>query len=340
MQAIQGPEETPLGKSRMTASKHVNKLLSVFGLHLRRLPKSPDIPQDLERSTRGHLVELIGPSGVGKSHFHDQLLPEIAQQWLTRRQIRHLMKGSKPFIELESADSDLINSLLVEKRRNIWALDLPVWRKVEMFDFVVRELALDIYARARIVPTAGLFSDEGITHNFTMELIRWHEECDGSDPFCKKALHRFLQGRSVIMLDADDDTILENLKRRHAELQGKQQNDSLALWTEQTVLERIRLARQMARRWLELAPSLGVPVLMVDLDQGPEAGKQKILQFLDDIQHARPEPDPPTQQKLVTQQSDARARHVGRLKVDQKIRATRPDAFHLDTVEFNGNSRD
>ena len=305
--AVQGPEGPKVEGSRVRISKPVNGLLSVLGLQLRRLPKSPDLPQGLERATRGHLVEMIGPTGVGKSHFHDQLLPETGKQWLSRREIKLLMEGQRPFIELDGVSSVLVDDLLAQKQRSIWALDIKVWRKVALLEVFTREMALDIHARARVVPVAGLFSDEGITHNFTTELLRWYEERDRNDPFWKEALRSFMQGRSIILLDADDDTILRNLKRRHSELQGKQQNDLLAYWTEEKTLKKIRHSRCAARNWLELAASLGVNTLKVDLRQGLGAGKEKVLSFLHDTQRPEHCPDASPRQIPVTQKPRARA---------------------------------
>jgi hypothetical protein len=300
-QAGQRPAGAVSGKDRMTASRQVNRLLSAFGLQLRRLPRPPELSKDMERATRGHLVELIGPTGVGKTHFHAHLFPEIEHQWLSRRQIKPLMDEQQPFIELNGASSLLIDNLLAQKKRSIWALDLPVWRKVELVHVIMREMALDIRARTRVVPVAGVFSDEGITHNFKNELLHWHEECGENDPSCEEALREFLHGRSIIMLDADDETILRNLKRRHAELRGKQQNDLLAYWTEARILNRTRPDRRAAQNWLKLATSYGANTLMVDLREGLDAGKQKVLRFLDDIQAAGCSPDEQPRQDTVVQ---------------------------------------
>jgi hypothetical protein len=289
----------------MKIAAHVNRLLSPFGLHLRRLPRVADVPE--KPGTRGHHVELIGPTGVGKTYLHDRLLPEIETEWLSWRQVRPLLKEmeeDKPFIDLDGASSALVDDLLAQKKRAIWALDLPVWRKVELLHYVIREMALDIRARARVVPVAGLLSDEGVTHNFATELLRWHEERGRHDPSCEEALNHFLRGRSIILLDADDDTILKNLRHRHDEIQGRKQNDLIAYWEEARVLRKTRHDRRTARRWLELATSLGIPTLTVDLREGLDLAKQKVRRFLEDIQlpaqtpDARPQPVPVLRQRV------------------------------------------
>jgi hypothetical protein len=264
---------------------------ATFARHLRRLLSAPDGLHDRPRASRGHLVELIGPTGVGKTHLYAHLLPEIGDQWLSRRQVRPLMKDCDPFAELDGALATLVEDLLAWKHQNIWALDIPLWRKVALLQYVTREMALDIYARASVIPLAGMFADTGLTHNFAAELLRWHEQC--ADPSGTEALRAFLRGRSIILLDADADTILKNLKRRNVAGQEKRNNALLAYWTEAQVLEKSRHDRDTARAWLALAASLGVPTLVVDLGQGLDAGKEKVLRFLGDIQCAGGSSDAP-----------------------------------------------
>jgi hypothetical protein len=264
---------------------------STLARHLRRLLSSTDGLHDRPRASRGHLVELIGPTGVGKTHFYAHLLPEIGDQWLSRRQVRPLMKDRDPFAELDGPVAALVENLLAWKQEYIWALDMPLWRKVALLQYVLRETALDIHARASVIPVAGMIADTGITHNFAAELLRWHEQC--ADPSGTEALRAFLRGRSIILLDADADTILNNLRRRDVSGQAKQNNALLAYWTEEEVLEKSRHDRDTARTWLALAASLGVPTMVVDLGQGLDAGKEKVRRFLDDIQRAEGSSDAP-----------------------------------------------
>lgn len=194
-----------------------------------------------------------------------------------------MVDSRETFSGLDEASKKLVNNLLERKKRSIWALDLPVWDKIELLDYVMREMALDFYARKEVIPVESLISDEGITQNFANELLLWNEECAKNNHSCIKALKDFMRGRAIIMLDACNATILENLKSRHADYHGKYPNDLLAYWSEEKVLEKTLRDRNTARELLALAASLGVRTLFIDISEGLDVGKREVLHFLNDI---------------------------------------------------------
>ncbi|WP_444677810.1 hypothetical protein [Halomonas sp. E19] len=158
----------------MGLAKQLNGLLAPVGWQLRRIPDR--VPLGKKYVSAGHLVELIGPSGVGKSHLYAQLPASLKSGWLSRRCVRnHVRHSEVPFDDVASPDNELMETLLRWKHENLWAEEISLGRKVKLTDFFTYEMAADAYARLHCLLSCGVLSDEGITHNFTHELLTWYD---------------------------------------------------------------------------------------------------------------------------------------------------------------------
>ncbi|KIO47759.1 hypothetical protein, partial [Nitrosospira sp. NpAV] len=85
---------------------------------------------------------------------------------------------------------------------------------------------------------------------------------------------------SLVLLDVSVDQIMSNLKKRHAELQGKKQNDWLAWLPEEELLEKIREGKERKQRWTKIAQALGVATLELDASEELSVSERKVLDFL------------------------------------------------------------
>ncbi len=263
----------------MGLAKKLNGLLVPVGWQLQRVPDR--VPLGKTHASAGHLVELIGPSGVGKSHLYAQLPASLKAGWLSRRCVRnHVRHSEVPFDDVARPDNELMETLLRWKHENLWAEGISLGRKVKLTDFFTYEMAADAYARQHCLPSCGVLSDEGITHNFTQELLTWYDTRAKHDAGELEQLRFFLQERSIILLDAPEEFIMTNLRRRHVDQQGRVMNDRLAHRQEREIIEGTIALRALKRRWIDVAQALGVAVLTLDASQDAALNVRQVEGFL------------------------------------------------------------
>ncbi|MCG6656350.1 hypothetical protein HOP52_00970 [Halomonas campisalis] len=260
----------------MSLVEKVNNFLTLGGIQIHRVPTMKDLGKNVP-STAGKLVELIGPSGVGKTHLYRTLFPKIKRDWHSRSGARAYSKRQGSFTQCNVDNNPIVEVLLKWKSGNIWCRDIPLWRKVRLYDFFVQEMAADVIAKEKLLASCGMFSDEGVTHNFTRELLQWYEmrHEDNVD-----ALSSFLHRRLIILVDAPEDYIMSNLKRRNSEKSSGAQNDWLSYMSEREAFEMISRSKQIKKRWIAVVTSLGVPTLTLEASDGLVANEQRVFDFL------------------------------------------------------------
>jgi hypothetical protein len=170
--------------------------------------------------------------------------------------------------------------LLRWKYEEVFSRRFSVSHKVWLYDYFVKVMATDVVARHRLLPECGVFSDGGTTHNFTEELLRWHGQNYYQN---NQALNRFLGERSIILLDAPEEYILENLHRRHLERRSRQKNDWLAHMSSHDVMNMIRRARNSKLRWVDELKNLGRPTLTLNASEDFSLNQRKLANFLQSI---------------------------------------------------------
>ncbi len=267
---------------KMTA--RINQLLAPMGVRLQRVPVSPALSHAPSR-TAGQHVELVGPSGVGKSYFYRQLSLQLTADWLSRSQIsQHAIYGRDSFKELEGKDSTLVEYLLRMKHEAIWSQDIPLYRKHGIYTYVAKQMANDSYARDLCLPTRSVFLDEGVQQMFTRELLTWHSQHATNSTENMQRLRDYIKGRSLILVDASVEHIMVNLKKRHAQSQGNQHNDWLAFMSEEDILANISYEKESKQRWSRVAEALGATTLELDASEEFSANECKVADFLESIQ--------------------------------------------------------
>ncbi|HSP31066.1 MAG TPA: hypothetical protein VLO13_03520 [Halomonas sp.] len=273
---------------KMTA--RINQLLAPMGVRLQRIPESPTLSQAPSR-TAGHHVELIGPSGVGKSYFYAQLSLQLTADWLSRMQISQISQYSihrrDSFKELEGKDSTLVEYLLRMKHEFIWNQDMPLYHKHWIYTYFAKQMGNDGFARDLCLPTRSVFLDEGVQHIFTRELLTWHSLRATNSAEDMQRLKDYMKGRSLILLDASVEHIMGNLKKRHAQSQGQQLNDWLAFMSEEDILANIRYEKASKKRWARVAKALGAATLELDASEELSANERKVAKFLESIQRGQ-----------------------------------------------------
>lgn len=266
----------------MQLTSLLNKLLLTNGVQLSKVPK--DLTADKrQRPSVGHVVELIGPSGVGKTYFYNYLRPVLEEGWFFRNEVKKISnyKGSS-FSLLQEHDALFIEALLKKKHENVFSGKGALQRKVSLYDFFIREISADVYSRHTKL-ARGLFSDEGVTHNFSREILWYHEQLnEGVEKNQHDALQRFFDNRSVILYDAPTAQIIKNLKKRSSQKPGAA-NDWFHYAGEQEVTEFIERSKASKRKILSALQQYGVAVLALDATKDIDGNKEKVLEFCSSV---------------------------------------------------------
>ncbi|MBD3896243.1 hypothetical protein IEI94_10315 [Halomonas sp. ML-15] len=262
----------------MQLTSLLNKLLLTNGIQLSKIPK--DLALDKrQHPSLGSIVELVGPSGVGKSYFYNHLQPELEGNWFFRKEVKKIStyQGSS-FSLLNDEDAALVENLLNKKYENIRSVKGVLQRKVALYDFFLKEMAADVYFRHTKL-ARGLFSEDGVTHNFSQELLWYHEELTKEGAKGKyNVLQRFFDNRAVIFFDAPTSYIIKNLKIRSSQNPGAG-NDWFYYAGEKEVTEFIERSKANKAKMHSVLQKYGVDVLTLDATESLETNKQKVLEF-------------------------------------------------------------
>ncbi|WP_141247000.1 hypothetical protein [Halomonas salipaludis] len=262
----------------MQLTSLLNKLLITNGVQLSKIPK--DLTTDKhQRPSVGHIIELIGPSGVGKTYFYNHLRSELEGGWYFRQDVKKISNyhGSS-FSLLQEKDALFIECLLKKKYENVFLGKETLQRKVSLHEFFVKEIAADVYFRHTKL-ARGLFSDEGVTHNFSKELLWYHEKLnENGENKLHTELQRFFENRSVLMYDAPTTQIIKNLKARSSQKPGAG-NDWFYYAGEKEVTEFIERSKKSKRKILSVLQRYDVDVLVLDATEDININKKKVLEF-------------------------------------------------------------
>jgi len=261
----------------MNTAYILSRLLAMVGSDLKRYQCSK-IQQKNVPKTSGMLVELFGVSGVGKSHLYRMLSRDLKTEWHLRSPLFAHVKTDDGFSYLDEDEAELIGALLKWKYGDIFSQSTTLSRNVRIYDFYLKFMSADIIARKKLLPTGGVFLDDSLTRHFSDELLRWHDQNEKKD-----VLSRFLSGRCIILMDASDEYIFENLKRRHQEVRGKLDNDLLAFLDVESVMNRMRIKRNSLYQCFDFVTSRGLPTLKLDASDETKVNIRKIKVFIESI---------------------------------------------------------
>nr|WP_163503661.1 hypothetical protein [Halomonas socia] len=266
----------------MQLTSLLNKLLLTNGVQLSKVPK--DLTADKrQRPSVGHVVELIGPSGVGKTYFYNYLRSELEGNWFFRNEVKRISnyKGSS-FSLLKEQDALLIESFLNKKYDNIFSGKEALQRKISLYEFFLKEMAADVYFRHTKL-ARGLFSEDGITHNFSKEILWYHEKLhEGDEKKQHDVLQRFFDNRSVILYEAPTTQIIKNLKIRSSQEPGAG-NDWFHYAGEKEVIDFIESSQASKRKVLSVLQQYGIDVLTLDATKDLDINKKKVFEFCSSV---------------------------------------------------------
>lgn len=228
-----------------------------------------------EETARGlRILEFLGPSGVGKTTFLNELRPRLARsfrvnlsyvpvehQWNENSDIRAAYKF---FLEVKMKQ-------LVECQA---FFDIP-----QLLHHYSTRLQRDFW----MVSDAGnseakYISDEGITHLYLEEIYG----AITSKLVPQESLMRIFAGRCVFHFNASSEAILNNLHRRSLELPGAV-HDQIGRFGVDDARAQIKRYYDYSTRLVECLKQLDVCVIELDLSQPRRELLEYVLSFLSEV---------------------------------------------------------
>lgn len=239
-------------------------LLNSVGLELRN--RARDIPalQALPRQpSAGHLLELIGTQGVGKTTLSNALYPDLKAGWFFRSDLRR----SGPLTAAAGALEALHRQILFDKLAEIKARQPDPWKSLTL----ARQMSTVIYESLLLAThefPRGFVQDEGLFKNFPAQVC-------ALDPQLARPLWDM---RILVHVRArDPELALErHQKRRSARMERgvyQHEDDAGAL------LEHIRGDDATYAQIIATAQALGRPVTTVYVEDGLARNRAQILDF-------------------------------------------------------------
>jgi len=266
----------------MSWTSKLNDMLAVGGIKIHRVKHGKVLERKVSE-TAGVMVELFGTSGVGKSHFYRMLPREIKKKWHSRRSLFDCVETREDFSLLDEDEVELVETLLRWKYESVISQNMPLSRKVRLYDFFLKSMAADIIARKELLPICGVFKDDSLIKLYSKEVLRWYEQNNDKND---EMLKNFLHGRCIILIYAPDEYILENLKRRNAENEGKSDNDLIAHFGVDDAMNLTRKNRIADNHCLDVVKSLGVPILILEATEEKYVNQQKLINFLGSVSNS------------------------------------------------------
>ncbi|RBI65882.1 hypothetical protein DQ400_16645 [Vreelandella sulfidaeris] len=256
--------------------KKLIKVLNFAGLEVRWTNRKIP-PFNNPRLKAGVIVELIGPSGVGKTTLFDKVKENLGQQWIFRNHLRRLNRLGAKGVDIGDPYYNFASMLMEQKTKGIMALNSPFLKKIQGVNFYTRELANSMVYLNEKVPN-WLFSDDGIVHLFKNEIIEFEQKLLDDE----EASDLLFKNKNLIHVDADEDYILDNLRKRHIHSQ-REGNDMLSWMDEDEVYNHARLTRLTNNKVKKIAKTHGASVFGINAADSIDENIIKLKNILDTI---------------------------------------------------------
>lgn len=237
--------------------------LARLGYELRRLPGRRRPEHADPRPCAGRILELIGPSGVGKSTLFRSASQDLAGDWFLPCDAAELVLDR---LDQPPELMEVQRRLLFAKAQRLHRESRDFWVFAGRLRYGAQVAERDLLMRRRL--PRGFALDEGLFQVFAEELV----ELDDAD------WSLAVQRRALVVLLADDaDVVAVRALERHRErLAGGQ-------FRHPTTLDALRRKAERSgacfRRLAARAQASGNEVLLLRAEDAPAANRERLMAF-------------------------------------------------------------
>lgn len=170
------------------------KLLSDLGVAVTKVASATQTLNAARRDSQGWLVELVGPSGVGKTTLKRKVAPTLQKDWY----FEHHAKGLLGHVPESASAAAYLKPLLTARLEDLLSLELPFGEIATASQRVCEVARLGLVSKSPDLPR-GFFMDDGLLHFFAGQMLEQE----------RTATENFLQKTAFIFLlpDGENETV-------------------------------------------------------------------------------------------------------------------------------------
>lgn len=204
-------------------------------------------------NTKNITIELMGPSGIGKTTLHSKVGKMLNYKW----NLKYLTN-----IKLPKEDSFKLGNIyrisLFLKGSNLYKTEKDFKRYMNLMLFFIKNADRDHNLKSSgILNKGGAFLEDGFCHNFAEEIIEIIEKKLVPD----EELYDFFEGRRFVLLEAPVNYVVENLRKRQENRKENRKddlgNDILSVFGEQNIMSHVQKDFFLKRKFLKLSSRFG-----------------------------------------------------------------------------------
>ncbi len=161
------------------------KILSELGLVVSKAAPAGRSLSVKASPSKGWLVELVGPSGVGKTTLRDEVTAGLKDDWF----FEHHAKGMLGQVQEDAAMAAYLKPMLANRLKMLQGLDIPLERMAEISQRACEVVRLGLVTKSGQVPR-GFVMDDGILHFFAEQILA--QKPKAAQPFLEQTAFVFL----------------------------------------------------------------------------------------------------------------------------------------------------
>lgn len=161
------------------------KVLADLGFDVVRVPPAARTLASETCHTQGWLVELVGPSGVGKTTLKQQVAPKLQGEWFFEQHAKGLLGQ----VSEDPTLAAYIKTLMAGRLDRLAKLDAPLEHIAMIGQRVCEVVRLGLVSKAEGLPR-GFLMDDGMLHFFAEQIIA--QPPDNNNKFLDKTACIFL----------------------------------------------------------------------------------------------------------------------------------------------------
>ena len=225
----------------------------------------------VDRGTAGWCLELVGPSGVGKSATLASLDPTIMRRWLSRREIGRLPADPRiPSLDGDEVDSHVHAHILFERIAHLRTKGRDSAEVARFLSYMALVVLNDLKIRQGTM-RAGALLDEGLCQIFGQEVAA----LDAAD------FAGLMQNRGLVALvTRDPGRVVDQIEDRAARSHRRSIHSGRS---PEDLAEAIRIGIARTLEITERAAECGAPTLVLQAEDGLDHNAACLARFADRI---------------------------------------------------------